>query len=188
MMLLLRRWAAPWALLASLTIPMHATAKGGPRKPKEAAEVPSLIVEAPRADRELPPAVVARDPREDECPHAVDLVPGRPMPVGLVGADGIVLCRATVVPTSELAYLLDRDTWADQVLPRFRLLDLDLERAELVSRWERERANRLQALLDKPTPFLHRPGTQRLIGAVEALAVTVVVGAILANTGALRFD
>lgn len=173
-----RRLAAPLALWAALALPVVSVAQEGPPPPQD----------APQALVDVPAVPAPRSPTADECKEPVDLVPGRPLPAGLVDARGVVLCRATVVPTSELAYLLDRDTWADQVAPRLALGRLELQRLELTTEWERERANRLQAALDKPPPFWHRPGTQRVVGAVEALLMVVVVGAILVNTDTLQIN
>lgn len=162
-------------LLAALTAPARADAQDIPPEPVEA---PSALPAAPTPEQHAPLA--------DQCTQAVDLVPGRPIPAGLVDARGIVLCRGTVLPTSDLAYLLDRDTWVTQAVPRLNLLDLQVQRAQLVADFERGRADRFQRELDKPTPFFRRPGVQQAVGAIEAVALTVVVGAIWVNVPNLQ--
>lgn len=162
-------------LAGLLALPARAGAQDIPQEPVEA---PSAIPAAPTPEQHAPLA--------DQCAQAMDLVPGRPLPAGLVDARGVVLCRGTVLPTSDLAYLLDRDTWVDQAIPRLNLLDLQLQRAQLVADFERGRADRFQRELDKPPPFFRRPGVQQAIGAIEAVALTVVVGAIWVNVPNLQ--
>lgn len=103
-------------------------------------------------------------PVANECPAAVDLVVGQPLPAGLVDSQGRVTCYATVVPTSDLAGLLLTESWALQARPRGERLELELD-------WEQERYRRLVDEFEKPTPWLQRPGTQRTLGRVETVAV-----------------
>jgi len=104
------------------------------------------------------------DPSPHDCPEAVDLVPGRPLPDGLVDEDGIVRCYATVVPTSDLAHLILTEAWAIEAAPRGRRIVLETE-------WEEERYRALLDVYRAPTPWLDRPGVQRSLGRVETVVV-----------------
>lgn len=115
-----------------------------------------------------PPAPVAQ-----ECPEAVDLVVGRPLPPGLVGDDGLVTCYGTVLPTSDLADLLLVDAWARRAVPRGARLVVELG-------WQEERYARLSAAYDEPTPWLQRPDVQRTIGRIETAAVMLLAVGIVA--------
>jgi hypothetical protein len=112
-------------------------------------------------------------PLADECPEAVDLVPGQPLPAGLLDAQGRVRCRATVVPTSDLADLLLVDAWAHQAQPRLALAQLDLG-------WEQARRAELEAALNRPIPWTQRPETQRWAGRIETVVTFAVVGGLYA--------
>ncbi len=166
---------APVALLGVLAISAPAWAQDAAPEPVEAV-----------SPLPAPPTPESHAPLADQCANAVELVPGRTLPVGLADARGIVLCRGTVLPSSELAYFLDRDTWVEQAAPRLDLLQLQIERSKMIEDWQRKRADRLQLALDKPPPFFKRPGVQHALGAVEALAFTVVVGAIWVNLPDLK--
>lgn len=121
----------------------------------------------------------ARPPIADaECAQAIDLVPGQPLPPGLLDSEGNVRCHATIVPTSQLAELILVDVWARQAAPRGRQLT-----AEAV--WHEQRYAALLDAYQRPEPKL-----QRALGRVEgALAVVAAVGiyvAIDAAAGAAR--
>lgn len=110
-----------------------------------------------------------------ECAQAVDLVPGQPLPDGLLDERGRIACRATVVPTSQLAELLLVDAWARQAAPRGRLLLTEHE-------WQEARYAALLDTRDRNT----RKG-QRTLGRVEgALGVALLVGLYVAVDAALE--
>lgn len=117
----------------------------------------------------------APSPVAEECSAAVDLVVGQPVPADLLDKDGNVRCYATVVPTSDLSHLLLVDAWAARAAPRGVRLRLERD-------WHRDRSEQLAVALAKPAPWLQRPGTQRVIGNVEAvglMALAIGVYAVL---------
>lgn len=114
-----------------------------------------------------------RSPVSGECTEAVDLVVGQPVPAGLLDAEGRVACYATVVPTSQLASMMEAEAWARQAAPRGRKLTVDLD-------WEAQRYARLRNAYDQPTAWTQRPGVQRTMGRAETLGVLVLAIGIYA--------
>lgn len=124
-----------------------------------------LISLALAADLEQPqkPEALA-----DECPAVVAIVPGEPLPAWLHN-EGVALCGATLLPTSEAAHALQVMDWGEHVHSRYQL-----DRAT----WERDRlwyTQRLEAA-EKPLPWHQRPGPARTIGVIEG-AGAVLLGA-----------
>ena len=118
----------------------------------------------------------AASPADVDCPRFLTLETGKPPPAGLI-VDGLLTCDATVVPPTDLEYLLRVEAWAQMAAPRGRLLSLDVT-------WERERADRYKVALEKPPPFIESPTVQRWAGRLETLAVlTLAVVAVRQTTG-----
>jgi len=105
----------------------------------------------------------AEEPAALDCPAFVDLVPGQPVPPSLLTPDGLVRCRATVTPPTDLEYLLRVQAWSEQAEPRGRKLVLEVG-------WQTERADRYKVMLEKPVPWHQRPNFQRWAGRLEVLA------------------
>lgn len=111
------------------------------------------------------------NPSPDDCPAFVELVPGSPVPPSLL-SDGLIRCRATVAPPSDLAYLLRVQTWAERAAPRGQELVLQLD-------WERERVERYKLELSKPVAWHQRAHVQRWAGRIEALATVALAVVVL---------
>lgn len=130
-----------------------------------------------------PPATTS-----DECPKAFALVPGEPPPLGLVGEDGLVVCRATALPDSWAAHMLLIKAWANQTAPRYRALDLENQALQLELTWNKDRVQQLEDFAAKPTPWLQRPTTQRWAGRLETTVVFIVAAAIVINADLMKVN
>ncbi len=122
------------------------------------------------ADDFQPHVPTAPEASKDECPEAVDLVPGFPLPAMSTGPlviDGRPTCRATVIPLSVTAHLLSIEAWAGQAEAR---LELDSAQAAIMQARIVE--------LEKPVPWTQRPGVQRWVGRGETVLVFGIVGGI----------
>lgn len=128
----------------------------------------------------LPKRPSVEQPLDTQCPAEVALVPGKPIPPGLVGEDGLVACGGIVVPTSYYADLLNSETAYDH-LRRWTKIELTTYQA-LLQASERE-SDWWKAKATAPVPLSARPWFNQALGAGSVIAGAVVVN--LAANGEL---
>lgn len=124
------------------------------------------------------PEPVKPEPVADECPSVAAIVPGEPLPDWL-HRDGVALCGATLLPTSEAAHTLDRIAWGEATDRMYRLD---------VAQWDRDRAwytLRLEAA-EEPPPWHQRPGPARTLGVIEGAGAVLLGAWAISQTGGTK--
>lgn len=115
----------------------------------------------------------------NQCPATVALVPGRPIPAGLVDEAGLVICSAVALPTSEALDLVALEAWSDAIEARYRL-DVGALRFELA--WY---ASRLEEL-ERPPAWYQTRAAARWGGRLEVLATVAILAGIAVGSERLR--
>lgn len=137
------------------------------------------------ATPERPPRPEPKAPVEAQCARSWDIDPGTPPPATLY-QDGLAVCDATAVPTSQALDALELRAYADHLEAhvdalelRYRALELELAavRSELAA--ETLRTTRMQAALDEPTPLVERP----VVGVVAGVGLCAASGWAVGQAG-----
>ncbi len=121
----------------------------------------------------LPARPLELEPVANQCASSVALVPGRPVPAELVDADGLVVCSAVAVPTSEALDLVALEAWSDALGARYQLDTSALLRDRS---WFAARV----AELEEPPPWYATPAAARWGGRLEILVTVAALGGLFA--------
>ena len=109
----------------------------------------------------------AREPVEEQCEIAYAVEIGVSLPPDL-STGGVGNCGAVCFPTSDAASLIDVEAYAEQLR--------ELYQADMVELTTEN--NRLQSIIDEPTPLLETQKASRWIGRAEGAAVGILVGVV----------
>ena len=116
-------------------------------------------------------------PAPGDCPQAVPVRAGDPLPSLVVGADGQALCTGVILPPSQLAYLLKLEAYVKSS-ERMHMLDIDLLKQE------RDFYRDQLTIATQEPIWYERATVQRWAGRVETL---IAVG-LAASALSLGYD
>ena len=127
---------------------------------------------SPLPDRPIPRPV--RQPVADECDRAIPLRIGKPIPKGLIDADGNVTCNAVLLPTGQSLHSTAVIAWGDAYASYAHGIEVRWKGDTSSLRYELDAADATIARLSKPPPFLDRPGTIRALSDLRVAGVIAI--------------